>query len=247
MPIPRTICVFFASLFSGIVVASETTDAPPPGAQSKQNESASALDERAERIVKQMQSAHEKLSQRDTGARTQELQNAVVAALDELLKTPPQKSPSPNPMGGSGQSGSSGGKSGQRQEQSSKSPDQSPQSATERASQRTSSADQRNRQTPADSVERTGPERAAEIAAARRRRLEVDVWGHLPEQLREQLLNTYGEKMVPQYEQMVRKFYEALSEPLDRTPLSPKIRNPKSEIRRKPEAPISKPAAKGAF
>lgn len=198
-------------LFAAVVAADD-----PPAAES-QPAATAELDARAEKIVKSMKSAHEQLAQRDTGAKTQDLQKSILAELDELLKTPPQKPPSPpDPMGGGGQSGSSGGKSSQQREASSSPKDRSSSGAAQDSAQRPLPGTQRNRQSPADSVERTGPERSAEIAAARRRRLEVEVWGHLPEKLREQLLNTYGEKMVPEYEQLVKKFYEALSEPIDR-------------------------------
>jgi hypothetical protein len=39
----------------------------------------------------------------------------------------------------------------------------------------------------------------------------MDIWGHLPPQLREELLSTYGDRMLPKYEQLVNQFYEALS------------------------------------
>jgi hypothetical protein len=175
------------------------------------------FDAKAERIIQQMQSAAEKLGRHETGSATQDVQKSILAELDELLKTPPQQPPKPNPNGG--QSGNAGGQSNsQQQNANSGQPQTSPQQSTGRNStqQRPQPGSQRNRRDAEDSTERTGPARAAEIAAARRKRLEVEVWGHLPEHLREQLLNTYGEKMVPQYEQLVRKFYEALSEPTDR-------------------------------
>ena len=60
--------------------------------------------------------------------------------------------------------------------------------------------------------ERTERDKKAAEEAARKKKLEMDVWGHLPPHLRDQLLNTYGERMLPKYEQMVKQFYEALSE-----------------------------------
>lgn len=43
-------------------------------------------------------------------------------------------------------------------------------------------------------------------------RVVKDVWGHLPPHLRDQLLNVYGEKYLPKYEELVRKYYEVLAE-----------------------------------
>jgi len=173
----------------------------------------SAIEARAERIVKSMRAAQEKLDGQDTGSATQDLQKSIVAELDELLKAPPQKSPNQSGGAGGGQAGSSGGQSGKQSAGSASRDRQSAVDSATEPSSKSESAAERSRSRAQDSEERTGPARAAEIAAARRRRLEVEVWGHLPEKLREQLLNTYGEKMVPQYEGLVRKFYEALSEP----------------------------------
>ena len=45
-----------------------------------------------------------------------------------------------------------------------------------------------------------------------KQRLAKDVWGHLPPQLRQELLNVYSEKYLPKYEDMVRRYYEALAD-----------------------------------
>ena len=64
---------------------------------------------------------------------------------------------------------------------------------------------------PTDSSKQSQAERKAAEEAKRRQKLEMDIWGHLPPHVREELLNTYGERMLPKYEQMVKQFYEALS------------------------------------
>jgi hypothetical protein len=161
-----------------------------------------------ERAVQSMKAAKEKLAAGQTGAVTQDLQKEALAALDELLKTPPQP-PSPN------QSASGGGQSQDSQRTSSKNQSQSKSSAQQQPSGADSeqqAGQQRNRSQADDSEERAGPRRTGVAASLPRRRLEVDVWGHLPEKVREQLLNGYGERMVPQYETLVRKFYESLAD-----------------------------------
>jgi hypothetical protein len=62
-----------------------------------------------------------------------------------------------------------------------------------------------------DSSKQSHADRKAAEDSKRRQKLEMDIWGHLPPHVREELLNTYGEKMLPKYEQMVKQFYEALS------------------------------------
>lgn len=73
-----------------------------------------------------------------------------------------------------------------------------------------------DRQNAEDSEERHGGKRDKVDPATRRKRLEVDIWGHLPDKLREQLLNSYGERMLPQYEEQVRRFYDLLADPQGR-------------------------------
>lgn len=45
-----------------------------------------------------------------------------------------------------------------------------------------------------------------------------DAWGHLPPAMRQQLLNIYTEKFLPQYEDQVRRYYEALAEKKNQSP-----------------------------
>lgn len=52
----------------------------------------------------------------------------------------------------------------------------------------------------------------ARLEAERKRQLEVDVWGHLPDSVRGELLNSFDERVLPSYEKLVRKYYEALAE-----------------------------------
>lgn len=208
----------------GLASAAESDDttepSPPPSTLSSQN----SLDEKARQIVERMRAAHQKLADKNTGPETQTLQQQVVAALDELLKSPPQQNPNQSPPRGGGAS-SGAGQSGQRAESSSKPQDQSDSQATGRdPSSRPEGPTARNRERAEDAQERAGISRPVDVNALRRRRLEVDVWGHLPEKIREQLLSTYGEKMVPQYEDLVRKFYEVLSDPVPTTRSSPPYR-----------------------
>jgi tRNA 2-selenouridine synthase SelU len=47
---------------------------------------------------------------------------------------------------------------------------------------------------------------------ARREQMVKDVWGHLPPHLRDAMLQSFREKYLPQYEDLVRRYYEALAE-----------------------------------
>jgi len=166
-----------------------------------------------QRALSILQQAKDKLAAGQTGVETQTLQKQVLAELDALLKSPPQKPPSSSSQGAGG-----GGQSESSQRRPSSPPNAKPESQSttpdesSKGAQQTPAEQERERSQALDSEERTGTQRAGAAAVLPRRRLEVDVWGHLPEKMREQLLSGYGERMLPQYEELVRKFYESLAE-----------------------------------
>lgn len=215
--------VLGASCVSLTLISAHADDPAAPPAQDAapepQPEPAAAKETpavRLARVIENLKAAQARLAQSDPGKETQQAQRAALAELDELLKSPP-----PPPQQSSGQ----GGGSSSRSDSSSAAGDKSEQQPQDGAGQkkpqgeRPTSANERTpgaereRSQAEDSEERTRQRQARAVELNRRRRLEVEIWGHLPEKLREQLLNTYGERMVPEYEALVRKFYEALAEP----------------------------------
>lgn len=173
-----------------------------------------AKSESIERAVTAMKEAQSKLAEGKTGTATQDLQKQALAALDELLKTPPKPSPNQSGQGGGQSQSSSSSSSSQSQSQQQKDSQSSAQresSSSQQEAQR-QAAQERERAQAEESEERSRQRRGGAVAPLPRRRLEVDVWGHLPEKVRDQLLNGYGERIVPQYEAMVRKFYESMAD-----------------------------------
>ena len=63
-----------------------------------------------------------------------------------------------------------------------------------------------------DSADRLGQAAAAQMEMARRQQMIKDVWGHLPPAVRDKLLNVGSEKVLPGYEDIARKYFEALAE-----------------------------------
>lgn len=180
-------------------------------------------EDKLEKVAKGMRSASEKLDGKQTGEETTKLQEQVIRDLDDLIKQ--LQNPPPNGGGGGGSSGGGSSKSGKNggggQQQRAggrstsghggKSPSQggTPKQEAQGGGSEQGGKDRKNAE---DSDERTDSERKAAAEAARKKKLEIDVWGHLPPHLRNQLLNTYGERMLPKYEHLVKQFYEALSE-----------------------------------
>ena len=178
-------------------------------------------EDKFDRVAKGMRSASEKLDGKVIGDETTKIQEQVIRDLDELIKQ--LQNPPPNGGGGGGGVGSSGGGSsksaggggGSRQQRAGgRGGKGQPQGGTPKQQAQGNGGEQgsKDRKDAEGSEERTDSERKAAAEAARKKKLEIDVWGHLPPHLRDQLLNTYGERMLPKYEQLVKQFYEALSE-----------------------------------
>jgi hypothetical protein len=207
-----------AILMSGVAVAVESEPIPEPTKKSASAES-SADRERQElldRILTNVAKARDTLGETATRTEAPPLQRQVVTDLETLIEMLKQNQQSPPPP----QGGASGSKPESPSSDTQSKPSAQQQSSSEdsesegeKSRSQADSQNGQNRDDAEDSQERQGSAREAERRARRQQRLESDIWGHLPPKLRDQLLNTYGERMLPQYEEFVRKFYDALSEP----------------------------------
>lgn len=188
--------------------------------------------EKMDRAVKGMRAAGNKLGEGLTADETVKIQKQVIKDLEDIINElenpPPQDQNNQGGGGGGSSSGGGGGKggggSGRSQGRSGSSASQRQRQQQRSGAQRGSRGQKSKSQSGADqqqqgeqsegasdsSKEQQEKRRAAE-EAARKKKLEMDVWGHLPPHLREELLNTYGDRMLPKYEQLVKQFYEALS------------------------------------
>ena len=180
-------------------------------------------EDKFDRVATGMRSASKKLEGKETGDETTQLQEQVIRDLDDLIKQ--LQNPPPGGGGGGGSSGGGSSKSGKSggggQQQraggrgaSGRGANGQPQEGTPQQQAQGGGSEQggKDRKDAEGSDERPDSERKAAAEAARKKKLEIDVWGHLPSHLRDQLLNTYGERMLPKYEHLVKQFYEALSE-----------------------------------
>ena len=185
-------------------------------------------DDKMDRAVKGMRSAGGKLDDGLTAEETQKIQKQVIQDLEDIinqLENPPPPPPKQNGGGGGGGGANGGGGAGggggrnrrggggsslRRRQPQGAGGQGSVQRQNARANQEEKESDTAN-ENGKDSSKKTREGQKADEEAARRQKLEMDIWGHLPPQLREELLNTYGERMLPKYEHLVKQFYEALS------------------------------------
>lgn len=147
---------------------------------------------------------------------TEEKQAGIVTSIDALIEKlknlPPPSSSNSSENSDQAQSDSDATSQGQKK---------GPQSKPQQVPQQQAGADSTTGSSPkpqtgkaGDSTEqnlRQARERAA--ALARRRALIDEVWGHLPPAMRERLLNVGSDKLLPKYEDQIRRYYEALAEP----------------------------------
>ncbi|MFK7777987.1 MAG: hypothetical protein QM501_07650 [Gimesia sp.] len=156
-----------------------------------------------EPIIEEMKQAGKLIENRQTGEETQKLQQQVVQNLELLirqLESAPRssmKQPSQN-----NKQQSDNGKNSRQQKPGTeqKNVPQSTQGPASRSS------------------ERKEPGRATTGTLDNRNVYIKDAWGHLPPAMRQKLLNIYTEKFLPQYEDQVRRYYEALAEQKKRSP-----------------------------
>tara|TARA_R110002072_G_scaffold302100_1_gene484002 strand:- start:204167 stop:204988 length:822 start_codon:yes stop_codon:yes gene_type:complete len=166
--------------------------------------------------VASMREVSRRLDEQNLSNDTAELQTGIVSNIDALIeklrKLPPPSSSNSSPNSDKDQSDSDSTSQGQKSD-----PKQGQQQGSRNqhgADSTAGTAPQPQNGKSGESSEqnlRQAQERSA--ALARRRALIDEVWGHLPPAMRERLLNVGSEKLLPKYESLIRRYYEALAEP----------------------------------
>ena len=152
------------------------------------------------RIGQQMRRAESRLARGETPEETLRLQEKIVTDLAALIKQAQQ----------------------QKQQSQSQSSKPSPPSRRSQVKQpkpgqkpKAGSGDANSKKPARDSTDRLGN---AEAAAAERQELQdriKDLWGHLPERAREQMLQSTSDKFLPKYEVLIEKYFRRLASDSD--------------------------------
>lgn len=144
------------------------------------------------RISKQMRNVETLIGRRDTSTKTQEMQKQIVSELDLLLEQTKKQC-----QGG----------------QCNKPPSPSSQASTSPPKgQQAPSSEPMNKpaKESSDELRKPGENKAAEDAAMDQ--LVKEVWGHLPEKVRNQMQNVGVEQFLPKYEKLIEAYYKRLAE-----------------------------------
>lgn len=181
---------------------------PPAGPPPEPAEGMSVDDVTVERIGADLVEAHRLLGEGQTGEPTQVVQRRIIDELSRLVET--AKSAVPKEPGG--RENPNGAGNPQPESGGSGSPEPSPgQAPTPEAAVGMPS---RNRDGKAEeSSDRAREDRLRDAVLDFRSDLVRDAWGHLPPRLREQLLNAGSDEYLPQYDSLVRRYFESLAQP----------------------------------
>ncbi|HTI50056.1 MAG TPA: hypothetical protein VL475_03860, partial [Planctomycetaceae bacterium] len=168
--------------------------------------------ERLERAIDGMRQAVRRMEADDAGRDTLDLQRRVVADLEKLLELlKQQQNRSSSPPTDQQQE-----KQQQKDRRKLRRQQLDPQNSGKRsqtAQQRREQPFERNENEKSrDAQERLDPAKAARAAEERRQQMIKDVWGHLPPHVREAIGKNFNEKYLPKYEDLVKRYYEALAE-----------------------------------
>lgn len=166
--------------------------------------------------IRNMRLVEGRLEKEDAGPETRAIQTQIVKDLDKLIEQAKQQ-----------QNQNQGGQGGapqrpdQPQPQESRSErrtrrQQQPQNSKKQQSQKERAGGQSERrkdqERASESTDKVSERKARSPEAVRRERLETDVWGHLPPGLRQELLNAYSEKYLLRYDELIKRYYEALAD-----------------------------------
>lgn len=205
--------------------AAEGKDRPPmPGERPRVEEPApdAPIDGEAEqkevlaRVGRNMRTAEDRLANKEVGDGTRQVQRDILDDLDKLIKLSQQPPP---PSGGGGASAKSGGQE-QRGQQSARGggktsprgqkPGQGQQTAGQKPGQGNQPQNsQANRGAGSNpGAGSGGPEEPNRIADL----FKADVWGHLPETLRQEMNQYSREKFMAKYDDLIRQYYSTIAE-----------------------------------
>ncbi|VAX41897.1 hypothetical protein MNBD_PLANCTO02-2703 [hydrothermal vent metagenome] len=158
--------------------------------------------QRLNQLLKRMEQVEQAISQKEMGEKTQQLQQSVVKDLDWLIKLLEQKK-TRNMFVERNEGGGTHSKA-----PPSKQKDEN--KNTPQAKPKNGGKNKENKATNSEGTMRTANK--TNVRTIERKVLEKNVWGHLPATLRKKLLNIYSEKYLPQYDDVVRKYFESLAE-----------------------------------
>jgi hypothetical protein len=182
---------------------------PDEPASKKPNRAEEEARKLAQRVLKNMQTAEDRLAKNDPGKVTREAQHDAVKDLDELIK---QLKRNPPPQGSSGSSSRRRSSSAKNSPKNSgrNNPKNSPQNS--KGNPRNSQTNPKSGQAKNSNDNRGGGGNGNDPKDNKLADLFKDVWGHYPETMRQEIDAYSRAKFLPKYELLLKEYYRTLSE-----------------------------------
>jgi len=154
------------------------------------------------RISEQMRKAESRISSDDTSEKTQQIQKDILQELAVIIEQMKQQQKQQQQQQAANQ----------KKQQQQKKPGEKPQNG---GKPQGSSSDEPSSKPARDSTEDV---RKPEDIEAENRELEAmlkEVWGHLPDRVRQQMMNATVEQLLPKYQKLIEEYYKRLAEDRD--------------------------------
>jgi hypothetical protein len=155
------------------------------------------------RVSKNMRNVEDLLAKRDAGSRTRETQRDIVNDLDKLINQQQRQQQQQQQQAGGG--GSSQQQMMRRQQQNQRTAQQRRQQQLQRQQQERDQMAQANGKQAGAGGRSQGP--ASKIAD-----LYKDIWGHLPETMRQEMDAYSREQFMAKYNDLLKQYYSTLAE-----------------------------------
>jgi hypothetical protein len=213
---------FVTALFlAGLVARADE----PESARKKESAAPAKVDvaKTAEQIIKDAEAAGKRLADKDAGDATQQLQKDVLKNIDELLKK--AKEPPPMRKDSQPQDNSSGmGGMGSPKKEPGGMASGAPLSRQERREKNRAAASSGQTLPSASQASRSDPKTGPGSPVGHPNQFEPkgmlsrvpdvykNVWGNLPEKMRQEMDLYFREQFMPNYSELLRQYYSSLAE-----------------------------------
>jgi hypothetical protein len=162
------------------------------------------------RLTKNLRMAEDRLDHKDTSDATQQLQRDILSDLDALISQSGRRQPQPQEQQQQdSQQGSRPQRSGSKRQQG------QPRAGGQR-SQRSQTTARKSAPTPGQAAQRqAGAPRPADRRAEELNKiadLYKDVWGHLPETMRQEMDQYAREQFMAKYQDLLKQYYSTIAE-----------------------------------
>jgi hypothetical protein len=176
----------------------------PEDDEQPRKDAAKEAQEALAQAAKEMRESRERLARKDTGEGTQEIQRDILKRLETLLKQQQQQDQQQ-------QSQSSSSSSRRQQDARSRGQQRNAGQRQQTVQQRRQGQANQPQQTQADSAGR-GTGRDAKERMSKIADLYKDVWGSLPETLRQEMDQYSRERFMPKYDDLLKQYYARVAE-----------------------------------